>query len=69
MNKHLLLRRISKIHSAKCNKSVTFDEAVASFDELNKLKGLVIEAEENQMVEIIIQIQNWAGTSPAVNFE
>lgn len=66
MNKHLLLRKISSIHAAKCNQSENFKEAVASFEKLDELKKIVINADNSYAEEIIQQIQAWAESAPAV---
>lgn len=68
MNRHKLLKEISSMHASKCNKSENFNEAVASFDKLNELKGLVIKTSDNDLQGVVSEIISWAESKPTVTY-
>ena len=64
MTKLLLLKRSSKIHAVKCNKTTAETQAFASSDRLNELLKQIAEATEDQLEKISDEVNRWAGSSP-----
>ena len=64
MTKLLLLKRSSKIHAVKCNKTTEATQAFASSDRLNELLKQIAEATEDQLEKISEEVNRWAGSSP-----
>lgn len=68
--KHQLLKKISKIHSVKCNKSIDFKDAFISYIKLTELTKKIDEMNEENVksVESInSEIETWTTSKPIVN--
>lgn len=55
MDKLILLKQISKIHAEKCNRATQFKVAEESFSQLDLLKGLVVNAQDDLTLKNIIE--------------
>lgn len=65
--KHNLLKRLSAIHTLKCNKSISFELALKSFNELSEFKILVLKSPDNELFDISSKIDVWQSTNPSVS--
>lgn len=68
--KHELLKRVSKIHSVKCNKSSNYNEAISSYIKLTELAENIRNVEEENdksTVSINSKIEFWRTSQPIVN--
>lgn len=66
MNKHYLLRRASVIHAIKCDKTTSFEKALASSNRLKELLQLLVDSEDDKLEDISNQINEWAASNPMV---
>ena len=65
MNKHLLFKKISKIHAIKCDRSYEYCIAVSSMNTLNALNSeLLAVPEEGSFSEIEKKVDDWANSNP-----
>lgn len=61
-----ILRRISLIHSYKCNKTTSTATAIGSFNTLSELKGLIVNSQTNDFQIVNEKIIEWQNQNPIV---
>lgn len=62
--KYRLLKRASKIHSVKCNKSSDFNEILISNDKLKELMNKIDNMDSSENLSIEADIEAWRNTKP-----
>lgn len=63
--KHILIKKISKIHAIKCNKSAITKDSIDSHNTLNELHEEIMDSKnEEEWNSVNKKVNDWAGNNP-----
>lgn len=61
-----IFRRISLIHTVKCNKTISMNTAIESFNTLSYLKGLIENSQTDDLKIVNEKVVEWQNQKPVV---